>query len=116
MSGRVSVSAISGCRTRAGCDGVAPAAGEQDALGTDMARKVVGWFAVVAGLLLAVHMGYKVVDVVQAGSLTAQGWARIVIAGLLAGTGGVVVVFGLRRLQKKGPTQEQQAEAPPGER
>jgi len=69
-----------------------------------MVRTIVGWFAVVSGLLLAVHMGYRVYGVLRAGDLVGPRYVQVTILGLLSLSGVVLVVFGLRRLTDRQKT------------
>jgi len=63
-----------------------------------MVRRIVGWFAVVSGLLLAVYMGYRTCHVLRAGDLVAARYVQAAILAIFSTFGVVLVVFGLRRL------------------
>ena len=65
-----------------------------------MTRKLVGWFAVVAGVLLGVHMGYRIRDLLRAGGLTAVQYVQTAMLAVLMLAGVALVVFGLRRLRR----------------
>lgn len=67
-----------------------------------MAKAIVGWFAVVVGLMLAIHNGFAIYHVLHygngpAGVRYAQAGMRCVM--LLAGA--ALVVFGLMRLSRR---------------
>ena len=77
-----------------------------------MLRKVVGWFAVLAGLLLAVDMGDKVYRKVAAGGLGGPEYVQVAMGSILALGGLVLVVFGLRRLRRReAPVRKAEDEA-----
>jgi hypothetical protein len=66
-----------------------------------MTRKIVGWFAVVAGLLLAIHMGYEIYYWTRSGEPGAGPWSEVAVRGFFLLVGVALVVMGLRRLGRR---------------
>jgi hypothetical protein len=69
-------------------------------------RTVVGWFAILAGLVLTVHGIFVIQHTVETESLTTGDYVRIGLRVLMALAGLVLIIFGLVRLKRRDPPRQ----------
>ena len=67
-----------------------------------MLRKFVSWFAIVVGLLLVVHNGHAMVDFLLNRPLAGYWYLQVAARALVALAGAALILFGFRRLGRKG--------------
>lgn len=68
-----------------------------------MGQKIVGWFAILVGLVLVSHNVLVIRAILGRDSLVATEYPLVALRGVLAAGGAVLVYFGLARLRRPRP-------------
>ena len=68
-----------------------------------MGQKIVGWFAILVGLVLVTYNVYVILEILGRDPLVVADYVLAAFRGVMAAGGGALVYFGLGRLKRPWP-------------